>query len=224
MQRFTRIGDGRRVQTCRAALPRQNCVQRLEAVLRLVRALPAPEHVEELLGHGDRVGRVERDHRDRDTGVEHLVCGEGVAEDVELGDRVGGEGGEQVALRPHGAAGDVDALHVPSQVRPRRQEERQVGVRAEEEHGGGSGGERVRHHMLRRRLPLRPVPASALREEAPPHSGVRVGVEPPAGPRRHGLPVPAAADRGHALRARTHTHMMHAFSTRGRCVVSSSCQ
>jgi hypothetical protein len=77
-----------------SALPRQNRVERPEAVLRLVRALPAPELVDELSRHGDRAGRVERDHRDRHAGVEHLVCGQGVAEHVELGDRVDGEGRE----------------------------------------------------------------------------------------------------------------------------------
>ena len=138
------------VQTCRVGmaasgpphLPRQDFVQRLEAVLRLVRALAPPELGVELLRDGDRVGRVERDQRDRDARVEHLVRGEGVAEEVELGGRVGGGGGEQVARGPDGAAGDVGALHVPSQVRVRHEEEREVGVRAEEDRRCRAGGER----------------------------------------------------------------------------------
>ena len=71
---------------------RQNPVQRQETVLCLVRALAPQELGVERLRYGDRVGRVERDHGDRDDRVEHLVGGEGVAEDVELGDRVGGGG------------------------------------------------------------------------------------------------------------------------------------
>ena len=199
------------VQTCRVGMaaaggpphvPRQDLVQRLEAVLRLVRALAPPELGVELLRDGDRVGRVEGDHRDRDARVEHLVRGEGVAEEVELGGRVGGGGGEQVARGPDGAAGDVDALHVPPQVRARHEEEREVGVRAEEYHRGRAGGECVRHHPLRRGLPERAVPTGTLREEAPPDAGVGVDVQPPAAPRRDGLPVPAASGRRHSLRTR----------------------
>lgn len=183
------------------ALPRQDRVQRLEAVARLVRGLTPLELGEELLRDRDRVGRVERYHGDGHAGVEHLVRRERVGEDVELGDRVGRVRGEQVAGRAHGAAGDVDAPHVAPQVRARRQEQRQVGVRAEEEHRGGPGRERVRHHLLGRGLPERAVPARALREEGPAQPGVGVDVEAPAPARRHGLPVPAAACRGRALYA-----------------------
>lgn len=178
-------------------LPRQSPVQRQETVLCLVRPLAPLELGVERLRHGDGVGGVERDHSDRDAGVEHQVGGEGVAEDVELGDRVGGGGREQVARRPHGAAGDVDALHVPPQARARHQEEREVGVRAQEEHRGRAGGQRVRHHPLRRGLPERPVRPGAPREEALPDPGVRVDVQPAR--ERDGLPVPAAAVRRHAL-------------------------
>lgn len=131
-----------------------------------------------------------------------LISSEGVSKDVELGERVGGEGGEQVAggvRRPDGAAGDVDAVDVPSQARVRHEQERQVGVRPEEEHGGGPPRHRVGHHPLRRRLRHRPVPPPPLRQEPPPHAGVRVDVQPPAAPRRDRLPVPAAAGRRRAL-------------------------
>jgi hypothetical protein len=150
MERVTRMGDGRprRVQTCRAAmsagpsgLPRQNRVERREAVLRLVHALPAPELVDELPRHGDRVGRVERAHRDRHAEVEYLLCGAGVAEHVELSDQVGAEGRQhRTDCGPAEASGssafvqsiqmmltarDVDALHILL-------EEREVGVRVED--------------------------------------------------------------------------------------------
>lgn len=203
-----RGGRRRGTQTCRVVMavgsppqPRQSPVQRQETVLCLVRALPPPELGVERLRDGDGVGRVERDHGDGDARVEHLVGGEGVAEDVELGDRVGGGGGEQVARRSHGAAGDVDALHVPPQVRARHEEQREVGVRAQQEHRGRAGGQRVRHHPLRRGLPERPVPPGTLREEALPDPEIRVDAQPPR--QRDGLPVPAAAGRRHALHAHT---------------------
>ena len=204
-------------QTCRVVMAvgsppplRQNPVQRQETVPCLVRALAPLELGVERLRYGDGVGGVERDHGDGDARVEHLVGGEGVAEDVELGDRVGGGGREQVARHPHAAAGDVDALHVPPQVRARHQEEREVGVRAQQEHRGRAGRQRGRHHPLRRGLPERPVPPGTLREVALPDTEVRVDVQPPR--QRDGLPVPAAAGRRHALHAHVVSKRVHGIT------------